>query len=936
MSLKHKYGKLVAQPTPPQISSHDRPPYSVILSSQQKSKDHSHQITDTNANSPQKTRLTNTAYANYNNNYTNTSNQKNLTEITFHGPQQLRHQQQQGNSHTTKSFHIYPVTYDPTRHASVNQSVQHQNPEASSVLSNHKDFHENNDQDGNDNDNSDSYKSDAESEFAEEKYMVMLKQYAEMSGIVFSAGFLADYNDDATTTTMPSYFLQEGADVSAVIDSAETLPAYKNRLPKDYIPNVVNPRPLMNSSDGPVFAKWPPFIKNVLEHPVLEKPGTPTTNKEAFYSDQNVQHQQQLPTTTTCAEKFGNIVFEAYYDLQKPQKFGTPKQQRQREDAFSEKKTPQSLATADSFNKSAPPQLVFESRFECGNLAKAIRCGSTCYELYVRNDLNTSGHTQWFYFRVQGMVARNESSYEDVVYRFDIVNLGKPKTLYNCGLRPLMYSKGLFAAKGIGWHRVGQNITYTPSKNILPSNTDDLQTQENQQQQEQKYTLSFTVNFPNYLNDTTYFAHCYPYSYTDLQTDISILKADPLRAPLFRHTVLAKTVAGNNIDLLTVTQPVTAPHELAQRKGIVLSARVHPGETNASWMMKGAIDFLTGDSKQAVELRRRFVVKIVPMLNPDGVVVGNYRCNLTGYDLNRQWRNAALRSSSSSAAAKAVPEVHAMLNLFERSAASREVVLFCDFHGHNRKNGIFMYGCENNNDYPNTTATAPKKQKSHRKVAAFSVDGGSVTIPKKTQSTSSTSLRRDENKNGLSPSPLLKSTPGAFAMTSNEDLKLSEHLLLATPKTVGDIAVTNDSNNNNCDSENACDIGRNNKNGGNQARTIAPIKFAERVFPLMLAQNLPDLFNFRRCQFKMQLSKQGTGRICVRTRFGIVNSFTIESSFCGTDDSCGSSAGWHFGTDDLERMGRGVGITLYDYFICEGMREGVYDTFLEAVFRGDG
>ena len=26
------------------------------------------------------------------------------------------------------------------------------------------------------------------------------------------------------------------------------------------------------------------------------------------------------------------------------------------------------------------------------------------------------------------------------------------------------------------------------------------------------------------------------------------------------------------------------------------------------------------------------------MLNPDGVIIGNSRCNLYGYDLNRQWK----------------------------------------------------------------------------------------------------------------------------------------------------------------------------------------------------------------------------------------------------------------------------------------------------------
>lgn len=64
--------------------------------------------------------------------------------------------------------------------------------------------------------------------------------------------------------------------------------------------------------------------------------------------------------------------------------------------------------------------------------------------------------------------------------------------------------------------------------------------------------------------------------------------------------------------------------------------RVHPGETNASWMMKGVLDYLSSDCHSAVALREKFVFKIVPILNPDGVIVGNYRCSLAGGDLNRQ------------------------------------------------------------------------------------------------------------------------------------------------------------------------------------------------------------------------------------------------------------------------------------------------------------
>ncbi|KAF1789835.1 Armadillo-type fold [Phytophthora cactorum] len=47
------------------------------------------------------------------------------------------------------------------------------------------------------------------------------------------------------------------------------------------------------------------------------------------------------------------------------------------------------------------------------------------------------------------------------------------------------------------------------------------------------------------------------------------------------------------------------------------SSRVHPGESQASWMMRGVIDFLLGSSGVACVLRRMFVFQIIPMLNPD-------------------------------------------------------------------------------------------------------------------------------------------------------------------------------------------------------------------------------------------------------------------------------------------------------------------------------
>lgn len=72
---------------------------------------------------------------------------------------------------------------------------------------------------------------------------------------------------------------------------------------------------------------------------------------------------------------------------------------------------------------------------------------------------------------------------------------------------------------------------------------------------------------------------------------------------------------------------------------IVLSARVHPGETVSSFIIEGFLKELVSNSDYARLLRENYLFKVVPMLNPDGVVKGNYRFSAYGCDLNRKWKS---------------------------------------------------------------------------------------------------------------------------------------------------------------------------------------------------------------------------------------------------------------------------------------------------------
>ncbi|XP_039568268.1 cytosolic carboxypeptidase 2 isoform X3 [Passer montanus] len=305
--------------------------------------------------------------------------------------------------------------------------------------------------------------------------------------------------------------------------------------------------------------------------------------------------------------------------------------------------------------------LLFESRFESGNLQKAIKVGPYEYVLMLRPDLYTAKHTQWFYFRVQ-------NTRQEPLYRFTIANMAKPKSLYGQGLQPLLYSQRDAQSRGIGWRRVGTDVRYYRGSAGEPPTS----------------RLSWSVRFPH-DGDTCFFAACYPYTYSELQRYLRALAADPACSRFCTVQALCRSLAGNTVHLLTVT----GPGGTAGKRAVVASARVHPSESGGSWAMRGFLDFLLSAHEDAQLLRRLFVFKVVPMLNPDGVVVGNSRCSLAGRDPNRAYGKAL---------PGCFPGVWHLRAMVQRVLAEREVVLYCDFHGHSRKHNVFMYGCDAGGD----------------------------------------------------------------------------------------------------------------------------------------------------------------------------------------------------------------------------------------------
>jgi cytosolic carboxypeptidase protein 2/3 len=358
--------------------------------------------------------------------------------------------------------------------------------------------------------------------------------------------------------------------------------------------------------------------------------------------------------------------------------------------------------------------LTFDSRFECGNLLRAVQIGPYEYDLFVRADVNTKSYMQWWYFAVQnthpsnwrdlalekankrkeqawgganssginvGSVRRNSreptslgvNPSGSVTIKFNIVNLCKPDSMYNKGMQPILYSCFEAENAGIGWRRAGSDICYFGNQYTRIDSKGN------------HYTLTFKITFQN-PNDTVLLAHSPPYTYTDNLRHLKELTKN--RGTCIRRSILCKTLAERQCDLLTITDFEEPEDPKKRRRAIVITARVHPGETPASWIMKGFLDFVTGTSAAAKLLRKMFIFKVVPMLNPDGVFYGNNRCNLSGVDLNRQWSYPSpLRH----------PTVYHTKNMIRELRTIRPVVLYLDIHAHSRKNNIFMYGVEEKN-----------------------------------------------------------------------------------------------------------------------------------------------------------------------------------------------------------------------------------------------
>ena len=208
--------------------------------------------------------------------------------------------------------------------------------------------------------------------------------------------------------------------------------------------------------------------------------------------------------------------------------------------------------------------------------------------------------------------------------------------------------------------------------------------------------LTFKIFIPRtaveYGNDKQFMiAYSEPYSYSRMLLLLKELQSSELVRTAkwlnFKVGKLCDSLGGIDLPLLKLTQKSTETVLSVYQKPIILvTARVHPGEPPGSFLCEGLLRAMFNPQNERIVEKLLAVVEIhvVPMLNPDGVIIGNSRINLGGVDMNRRWGASVLEPH-------VTPEVSTLKDYMSRY--KNQILMFLDMHGHTKGEGIFFYAC---------------------------------------------------------------------------------------------------------------------------------------------------------------------------------------------------------------------------------------------------
>ncbi|XP_026863314.2 cytosolic carboxypeptidase-like protein 5 isoform X2 [Electrophorus electricus] len=520
--------------------------------------------------------------------------------------------------------------------------------------------------------------------------------------------------------------------------------------------------------------------------------------------------------------------------------------------------------------------VVFSSRFDSGNLGRVEHVegqgAASCALPHADYEFNVwtkpdcvdtefeNGNRSWFYFSVRGVPPGK-------LLKMNIMNLNKQSRLYSQGMAPFVRTSPGKAR----WERVRERPTFEMSEN--------------------QFTLSFVHRVLDVRGAVTYFAFCYPFSYTEcrdmlqqldqrlLSTSHTLGPCSPADGLYYHRELLCYSLDGHRVDLLTVTSchgmleereprlnklfpdhSTLRPHRFTGKRVFFLSSRVHPGETPSSFVFNGFLNFiLNQDDPRAQTLRKMFVFKLIPMLNPDGVVRGHYRTDSRGVNLNRQYMNPSAELHPSIYGAKSLLLYH---------------------HQHNRLNSNSMSALKSSNQSNTTTTTSPlASEREHYlncRNEAERLEGPTLDlseIPMQLEERERWEKGGVEGETG--PCDENESTPSRSEVPCIPNPAPTEQI----PPHESGVAYYIDLHGH--ASKRGCFM-----YGNNLADEVQQVE--NLMYPKLISLNCAH-FDFLGCNFSERnmyardrrdgQSKEGSGRVAIHKAIGLVHSYTLECNY---------------------------------------------------------
>ncbi|XP_039637051.1 cytosolic carboxypeptidase-like protein 5 isoform X2 [Perca fluviatilis] len=538
--------------------------------------------------------------------------------------------------------------------------------------------------------------------------------------------------------------------------------------------------------------------------------------------------------------------------------------------------------------------IVFSSKFDSGNLARVekVEKGSSSpptdvapggsalsgpnitpdyeFNVWTQPDCggteHENGNRSWFYFSVRGAAPGK-------ILKINVMNMNNQRKLYSQGMAPLVRT---LPGKN-RWERIRDRPTC--------ENVDN------------QFILSFTHRLLEARGATTYFSFCFPFSYSECQEMLQQFdKSYPNAAQLspssepdsvyYHRELLCHSLDGNRVDLITVTncngmqherEPrlpklfpdanTPRPHRFSSKRVFFLSSRVHPGETPSSFVFNGFLNFiLRRDDPRAHVLRKIFVFKLIPMLNPDGVVRGHYRTDSRGVNLNRQYLNPS-------------PELHPSIY------AAKTLLLY--HHTHNRLHNPQSSNRSNSPPHPQTPPLSIRPANQHQSPPFTALEVNlnqrnaekdanpalpEVPMVMEENGWVTTEMGRgDQNSSSSSPETV---APVAVEVTVPQ-VEEQE----AIPPQDGGVAYYVDLHGH--ASKRGCFMYGNNLSDESQ-------QVENMLYPRLIAVNSAH-FDFLGCNFSEKnmyardkrdgQSKEGSGRVAIHKAIGLLHSYTLECNY---------------------------------------------------------